>query len=349
MDAQLSVSSKPRVDWVDAVKGLTIILVVMKHTTYGTEAALHHVPYVFNLLCEWTIPFRMPLFFLVAGLFARKALFAPLPAFLDSKILHFAYFYLLWSFIQIGIKIVVPHEAIWHVSYMDILMIPLEPFGLLWFVYALAIFFTLMRLARNVPPVIMVALALGLYFTRLNTGWTLPDEFAGRFIFFVCGTYAAPYIFAMASWAEDKQWQSMAIGSGLLALVAGMVYLGIVDWRIAELFAGAIGAAGTIMLVALLAANGYARPLTFVGSRSLYVFLAFFLPMAAARILLVKFGVTNGDLITLISLFTAVTGPLVAYEISKQVAVLRFFFERPTAFRLSNKDMASRETIAATP
>ena len=194
-------AAKPRVDWVDAAKGLTIMLVVMKHVTYGTAVSLGSTPFFFNILSEWTIPFRMPLFFLVAGLFAQKALRAPTRQFVDSKILHFAYFYLLWSLIQIGLKIILPHEGNWVVTYKDLLLIPLEPFGLLWFIYALAIYFTIMRLCRDVRPAIMVFVALAFYFTRLDTGWTMPDEFARRFIFFVSGVYAAPYVFTLASWA----------------------------------------------------------------------------------------------------------------------------------------------------
>lgn len=342
-------TGKPRVDWIDAVKGLTIMLVVMKHTTYGTAAALDHLPYVFNILCEWTVPFRMPLFFLVAGLFAQKALRAPLRQFLDSKILHFVYFYLLWSLIQIGIKIVLPQEGIWHVTYKDLLMIPVEPFGLLWFIYALAIFFTIMRLTRDVRPAIMVFVALAFYFTKLNTGWTMPDEFAHRFIYFVVGIYAAPHVFTLASWAMAHVKQGITLGVTLLAAVALIVYSGTIDLRTVELMTGFVGAAGTIMLVAILAAKGYAKPLTFVGARSLYLFLAFFLPMAAARVAMVKLGFENGDLITLVSLIMAVSMPLVAYEVTKGT-MLDFVFKRPEWLKLKTvTPTLSPETVSAIP
>ncbi len=342
-------TGKPRVDWIDAVKGLTIMLVVMKHTTYGTAVALDHLPYVFNILCEWTIPFRMPLFFLVAGLFAQKALRAPLRQFLDSKILHFAYFYLLWSVIQIGIKIALPHEGIWHVTYKDLLLIPLEPFGLLWFIYALAVFFTIMRLTRDVRPAIMVFLALAFYFTRLNTGWTMPDEFARRFIFFVIGIYAAPHVFTLATWAMAHIKQGIALGIALLTAVALIVFSGAIDLRAVELMAGLVGATGTIMLVAILATKGYAKPLTFVGARSLCIFLAFFLPMAATRVAMVKLGFENGDLITMASLVMAVSMPLLAYEVTKGT-ILDFAFKRPEWLKL--KPVAptlSPETVSAIP
>ncbi|MCE9651108.1 MAG: acyltransferase family protein [Parvibaculum sp.] len=334
-----------RVDWIDAVKGLTIVLVVMKHVTYGEAVVLHQTPYLFNIFCEFTIPFRMPLFFLVAGLFAQKALRAPLRGFIDSKILHFAYFYLLWSAIQIGVKIILPHEGHWDVSYKDLLLIPLEPFGLLWFIYALAVFFALMRFARDVRAPIMIAFALALYFTKLDTGWTMPDEFARRFIFFVSGVYAAPYVFQMANWAIADARRGVSVGLALLVAVGAIVFTGLVDQRAIELLTGFTGAAGTIMLIAVLASKGYAKPLAYIGSRSLYIFLAFFLPMAAARVAMVRLGFENGDLVTLIALISAIAVPLLVFRLTENTP-LSFLFKRPDAFRLSRQP-STRELAPA--
>ncbi len=339
-------ATKPRVNWIDAVKGLTIILVVMKHTTYGDAVALHAMPYIFNYLCEFTIPFRMPLFFLVAGLFADKALRSERREFIDKKILHFAYFYLLWSAIQVGIKVVLPHEGAWAVTWKDLALIPLEPFGLLWFIYALAIFFVLMRLARDLPKPVMIGFALVLYFTKLNTGWTMPDEFARRLIFFVSGVYAAPLVFRMANWAIADARRGLLSGLILLFGVGVAVFTGLADIRAVELAIGYMGAAGTIMIVAILASRGAAKPLAYVGSRSLYVFLAFFLPMAATRIALVKLGFHNGDLVTLIALVMAVGMPLLAFRIVEGTP-LAFLFVRPRAFRLTPRPRKATAAVAA--
>ena len=325
--------AKPRVDWIDAVKGLTIILVVVKHATYGTAAALDQVPYYFHILCEWAVPFRMPLFFLVAGLFAQKALRAPLRNFIDSKILHFVYFYLLWSTIQIGVKMVLPHDGGWAVSYLDFLLIPLEPFGLMWFIYALAVFFAFMRFTRDVRPAIVVMFALSLYFMNVNTGWTMPDEFAHRFIFFAAGVYGAPHVFNAAQWAINNPKRASLTGIFLLIAVAECVFTGKTDLRPVELLTGFVGAAGTIMLVAIATSRGFAKPLAYVGSRSLYVFLAFFLPMAVTRTVMIKLGVTEGDVITLVTAVMAVSLPLVAYTVVKHTPLV-FFFDRPDAMKL---------------
>ncbi|HEX7776009.1 MAG TPA: acyltransferase family protein [Parvibaculum sp.] len=339
-------AAKQRVNWIDAVKGLTITLVVMKHTTYGDAVALHSTPYLFNLLCEFTIPFRMPLFFLVAGLFADKALRGDSRDFIDKKILHFAYFYLLWSVIQVGIKVLLPHEGAWAVSWKDLALIPLEPFGLLWFIYALAVFFVLMRMARDLPKSVMLGVALALYFTRLDTGWTMPDEFAHRFVFFVSGVYAAPYVFRLASWAIADARRGIAAGIGLLAGVGVAVFTGLADLRAVELAIGFMGAAGTIMIVAVLASRGWAKPLAYIGSRSLYVFLAFFLPMAATRIALIRLGLENGDLVTLIALAMAVGMPLLAFRLTEGTP-LAFLFTRPQAFRLKPRQRPATAPLAA--
>jgi hypothetical protein len=180
----------------------------------------------------------------------------------------------------------------------------------------------------------MIVFALVLYFTRLDTGWTMPDEFAWRFIYFVAGIHIAPYVFRLATWAMTHKSQGTITGAVLLMAVAGSVFSGLIAFRAIELATGFIGAGATIMLVAILAAKGYAKPLTYVGSRSLYVFLAFFLPMAVVRVLMIKLGFENGDLITLMSMITAVILPLVGYRLLRDTP-LAFFFERPAIFKLN--------------
>jgi len=331
--ASTSVVSKQRINWIDTAKGLTIILVVMEHTTFGVSNAIGHMPLVFGAIAEFAKPFRMPLFFLVAGLFAYKALFGDLRKFVDGKIVHFAYFYVLWSVIQIGIKMI-PHEGAWQVTYVDLLMIPIQPFAVLWFIYSLAMFFVTMRLLREARPFFVFFFALALYFTRLDTGWMLLDEFAWRFIWFVTGVYGAKQIFQIADWARVYPAKSAGLAGLMLACVATVVFSHLVDIRALELLMGFAGAGSAIMLVSLLASRGLAGPIAYVGRHSLYVFLTFFLPMATMRIALTRLGLDNGDLITLISTTVAVVTPIIAFRLVKNTP-LGFLFVRPDMFRLT--------------
>ena len=331
---ETSAVSKPRIDWIDAAKGLTIILVVMEHTTFGVQNAIGHLPPLFGAIAEFAKPFRMPLFFLVAGLFAWKALYGDLRKFVDGKIVHFAYFYVLWSVIQIGIKIAVPHDGGWQVTYVDLLMIPIQPFAVLWFIYSLAMFFAAMRLLRSARPAFVFFFAIALYFMRLDTGWMLIDEFAWRFVWFVAGVYGAKQVFEIADWARAYPARGIALAAALLASVGTVVFSHLIDIRGLELLMGFAGAGAAVMLVSIAASKGMASSLAFVGKHSLYIFLSFFLPMAATRMAMVKLGFENGDLITLVAVTVAVISPIIGFRLIEKTP-LNFLYIRPDMFRLT--------------
>ncbi len=86
-------------------------------------------------------------------------------------------------------------------------------------------------------------------------------------------------------------------------------------------------------------------PLRYCGEHSIVIYLAFFLPMAATRTLLLKTGVI-ADIGTMSALTTlaGVTGALAVYWLVRGTR-LRFLFERPLSFRLARK----RRTPALQP
>ena len=128
--ATLDRPAPARVDWVDYAKGICIIMVVMMHSTLGVEKVAGELSWL-NGFIDWARPFRMPDFFLISGLFLAARIDRPWRNFLDGKVLHFAYFYLLWMTIQLLVK--GPSVQGW-------LMGLVEPFGTLWFIYMLALF-----------------------------------------------------------------------------------------------------------------------------------------------------------------------------------------------------------------
>lgn len=340
--------AKRRIDWIDSVKGLTIALVVIEHTTYGVQASSHHLPEIFGAISEFAKPFRMPLFFLVAGLFAQKALYADRRTFLDGKVLHFAYFYVLWSVLQIGIKMLPHSGGNWNVTYVDLLMIPIQPFAVMWFIYELAIFFCVLRLLRDASKLLVFLFAVAIYFSMLNTGWMLIDEFAWRFVWFVAGIYGAQHVFDIASWAQNRVLPALALGITLLTCVATAVFSGLINIRAIELLMGFAGASGTIMLMSVLAARGLTKPLAFLGARSIHVFLAFFLPMGMTRIVMLRMGVENGDLVTLVAATAGIIAPLIACHLVVNTP-LSFLFVRPQFFRMkiSAQQVATGQALNA--
>jgi uncharacterized membrane protein YcfT len=100
-----------RVDWVDYAKGFCIIMVVMMHSTLGVEEAVGHAGFM-HAVVMFAKPFRMPDFFLISGLFLNRVIDRDWRTYLDRKVVHFAYFYVLWVTIQFVVK--APHFAAEH-------------------------------------------------------------------------------------------------------------------------------------------------------------------------------------------------------------------------------------------
>ena len=92
-----------RVDWVDYAKGICIVMVVMMHSVLGVEAAAGQTGFM-HLVVMFAKPFRMPDFFLISGLFLPLVIDRGWRVYLDRKVVHFAYFYVLWVTIQFGFK-----------------------------------------------------------------------------------------------------------------------------------------------------------------------------------------------------------------------------------------------------
>ena len=92
-----------RIDWVDYAKGICIVMVVMMHSTLGVEAAADAQSWM-HALVEFAKPFRMPDFFLISGLFLARVIDRDWRRYLDRKVVHFLYFYVLWVTIQFAFK-----------------------------------------------------------------------------------------------------------------------------------------------------------------------------------------------------------------------------------------------------
>ncbi len=326
-----------RVDWVDYAKGICIIMVVMMHSVLGVEAAAGQTGFM-HLLVEFAKPFRMPDFFLISGLFLPLVIDRDWRTYLDRKVVHFAYFYALWVTIQFGFK--APYfasEAGWtHVGVMYLEAF-IEPFGTLWFIYLLPIFFVVIKATRRLPaPAIWGAAAL-LEMAHVSTGWTVIDEFCARFVYIYSGYLFADAVFALSDRARARPGLALA-GLALWALVNGiLVKFGFSEWPLISLALGLAGACAIVTAGTLLARAHWLIALRFCGEHSIVIYLAFFLPMATTRTLLLRAGpIFDIGTISLLVTIAGVVGALVIWRIALAVGA-NFLFERPAAFWIAPK------------
>ncbi len=325
-----------RIDWVDYSKGICIILVVMMHSTLGVEKAAGMNSWL-HYFIDWARPFRMPDFFLISGLFLSSRIGRPWRSFIDSKVVHFMYFYILWMSIQLltkayGIYTEQGANAVFSAYVMGFL----QPFGTLWFIYVLAIFFPVTKMLRGIPPLLVFAGAAALEMAPIDTGWMLIDEFASRYVYFFAGYWLAKPIFEFAN-----QMMSHSVSFLLAALIIWgvgnyqMVHLGFATVPGVSLALGFIGACAVITGGVVLFKTGLAGAIRYCGENSIVIYLSFFLFMAGARFALLKLLPTM-DLGEVSLLVTAigVVGPVLLFWFTRNTR-LAFLFKRPAWARLA--------------
>jgi len=338
--AERAIASE-RVDWVDYAKGICIIMVVMMHSVLGTELAAGQTGYM-HYVVEFAKPFRMPDFFLISGLFLARVIDRDWRTYLDRKVVHFLYFYALWVTIQFGFK--APGFATehgWPYVIKLYLLSYIDPFGTLWFIYLLPVFFVLTKVVRNVPAVLIWGIAAVLESLHIVTGWTAIDEFCARFVYFYSGYLFATQIFALSSSARAKPVLAL-IGLAVWAVAnAALVHGGVSEWPVMSLVLGFAGAVAIIVVGTLLAKMQWLGFVRFLGEHSIVVYLAFFLPMATARAVLLKFAPLDIGTIALLVTISGVVGALVIWWLALRLRA-NFLFERPHAFWIVPKKQGAR-------
>src|ERR1700752_5250270 len=227
-----------RVDWVDYAKGICIVMVVMMHSVIGVELAVGQTGFM-HILVAFAKPFRMPDFLLCVT--TQSGFKAP-------------------SFAA---------ESGWSHAGLLYLESFIEPFGTLWFIYLLPVFFVVTKATRRVPPLLIWTLAALLEAAHVATGWTVIDEFCARFVYFYSGYWFASSVFALSDRARARPALSIA-GLALWALVNGaLVKSGYSEWPLISLALGLAGACTIIVTGTLLARAQWLNFLRYCGEHSI--------------------------------------------------------------------------------
>ena len=335
---------KQRVEWVDLAKGLTILLVVIMHATLGVEKYLGAEGWMHHVI-TFATPFRMPVFFAVAGLFAAKAITKDWRTFLDSKFLHFAYFYILWMTIQFIFKtpfFIKEFGAESTILYYIASFV--QPFGLLWFIYLLPIYFLFLRLTKSAPMLGQFAFAIACKYMLTDTGINVVDFFSKYYVFFLAGHFGRDLWFRLAEMARDNRVLALA-GLAVWALSNGaVIHLGYSDVTPVAIVLGVLGFVAVVELMAILPQRGPAQILHYCGQRSLPIYLGFFLPMGVSRLLIPKLcEVCSAGMVAFIVSAFSILGAIVMVELVKAIGIGSFLYIRPGWARLKHR----RSNLAA--
>ena len=265
---------KSRLDWVDAAKGAAVLLVVLTHA-YAYARVLGADNAVWQLVNDVGSLMRMPLFFLLSGLFAASWMRRSWGELLRGKVLLLMWVYAVWVVIRFVFfalvpNLVAPNEsaALWR-----LLIQAIWSSTPTWFLYALALFFVAGKALRGVDPRLQIAVAALVSVVFMADWITLPSSLwtglAEYFVFFLLGAHGSSQI---RDWVGSQTGRRVALSAlPVWAILAGVaVTTGL--WA-------APGARFVLAIAALPAGIGIGimlsrvRPLRYIGTQTLPVYL----------------------------------------------------------------------------
>src|SRR5690606_8174226 len=89
------------------------------------------------------------------------------------------------------------------------------------------------------------------------------------------------------------------------------------------------GSAAVCVAAALLIKLPWMAWLRWLGSKSLIIYVSFVLPMGVARIILLRFGLSEPNIVSLIIMVMSICSPLILWWLVQKTGFGRFLFERP--------------------
>ncbi|GEP39093.1 hypothetical protein NPS01_27560 [Nocardioides psychrotolerans] len=212
-----------RLRWADIAKGGCILLVVLhhvvgKHLVAVVPDDLAVVAVAWSGVSGALRPVRMPLFFVLSGFFASGAVHRPWPT-VRRRVTSPAYVYVVWLVI-LGLFFTWEQDLVTNRTQdlgelaLDLLLASTA----LWFLYALAVYFLVVRLTRRVPAYALVMVG-GL--VALGAA-ALPIEEANRvsllvhLVYFVVGSRCP----GLVTWLAGLGVRRL-LPVGVLVLLAG--------------------------------------------------------------------------------------------------------------------------------
>ncbi|WPV65121.1 acyltransferase [Chitinophaga sp. LS1] len=355
-------TAKPgnRLAWIDYARGIAIILVLYRHifegiSRSGVEASQFKWLENANIIFY---SFRMPLFFILSGVFIGKSLAKRgMKSLIVNKFNILLYPYLLWSALQITIQIclsgLVNADRGWaDYGYIFIYPRRIDQF---WYLYALfnvtvLYILTKEKLRLKIWHQLLIGLAAYMYSSyvsvhHIDLGFIY--DICHFYIFFAIGELVADQILDSTKYPLYGSWGLFA---ALLPFFAAgqyyflmtnleMKYNLFVEEHQPLLFAliALVGCAFMINISFLLQRYGSVKLLRVAGFHSLYIYVSHVLVASAVRMCLVKvFHITYLPVLLVICLCFAVVIPILLYKAAMRAGAWWLYsLEKPMELKLS--------------
>jgi fucose 4-O-acetylase-like acetyltransferase len=347
------VLSTSRYPWIDYVRGISIILVVYRHVFEGlANVGIGSVSYpVLKYTNIFFFSFRMPLFFIVSGMFVTLSLSRKgLRTYITKRFDTIFYPLLIWGTIHITLQLIFAKYINAQRTPFDYLNLIINPRQIEQFWYLNALFFVgilyaLVKTKFNIPAwkqvllgVVLFSASTLLYQQHIQIGFLFDVMFF--YMFFAIGDLIADYILNTKNYRFlTSPWTLLAITPVFFVVQYFFTEINLehkddyfVQYQVPLLYAvsALIGASFIISLSFNLERLNVLRFLRVVGFHSLYIYVMHLMITAFTRVFFVRIiGTTDIPVIMITSILAGIIIPIMFYNTATRLGATWLFTLRP--------------------
>lgn len=351
--------STSRLAWIDYARGICIILVCYRHCFDGLrEADLpvadYHLLEILNV-CFYS--FRMPLFFIVSGLFVSRSLQKKgLTDYIRGRFNIVFFPLIIWGSLQITLQLLLKNYVNAKPSptdYINLIIYPRNPSNnqQFWYLNALffvGVFYAFFKVVLRFKLWQQVVLSFILYSVsgymsyKSISFYIFPDIFH-FYMYFCIGDIISAWIFKKETAAKILSAPWMIV-SGIFCIAMQTLFTSInlghnddnyINMHMPYLFLpiSLSGCAFMIQLAHLLEKKAVLKWLRVIGYHSLYIYLMHLMLIAGARVVLVRvLHIHNIPVIMLIAISLGIVIPIFVYNFCTRIGAWWLFsLKKPTA------------------
>jgi fucose 4-O-acetylase-like acetyltransferase len=370
----LPILQRNRYNWVDYLRGVVILLVVYHHTYLGLQKSGLDVPASIADANIVFYSFRMPLFFIISGIFTNRSLkYKSIKNIVWTKYDKILYPYFIWAFIQVSLQIILSNFTNSERTFHDYLYILYQPRQLDQFWYLPALFNATMIfifIKTKLRPKWSLHLVFG-FLLYLSSPFldsiSMLSDWMRFYLFFVLGDVIADFIFKKS--VQDKAKKPITILLLLPFFIAAQIYYlrnnfaeRLLNTTVSDLFnanpgqyvfyelnfllIALTGCATLIIFSLLLEKWNKISFLRILGYHSLYIYIIHLIVVGFARLFLIRIlHVNNLGVILLTCIVLGVIIPIAFYNLLGKKQLWFLFSTRKT---LQNHPIQSNQIVSLT-
>jgi len=327
----------PRISWVDHARGIAILLVVYRHVVVGMQrSGIPISDFMYNTQ-EVFYNFRMPVFFILSGVFIMQALKKKSAlAVLKYRAATILYPYLIWAVILVSLEFILSDYTNAKRGWHDYLHIITQPRAIdhLWYLFALfnatAVFLLFNSIIKQVWLNVLISLLLhGLTFTSFLQGQSLISDAFYFYPYFYLGTILSQKLLDQS---ENTSFLNAAHLKWLLPLfLAGQFFWFIhreeeADWFMLFLAINLVACYVVYITAREMCKTAVFDFFSYIGKYSLYIYIMHVPLAAGVRNIYLKGHINASSWLILASCWiVGLLVPIISVNLLRNTGFLRLF------------------------